>query len=110
VADLENVARVGQFQLEGLLRNRVGFVYLDLREPKTRESEFNGHALLFGSQSVQPEKVLEHVRALNLPNHAPIVLICENGSKSLEAARELEENGYINVVVIDGGVKGLSFT
>jgi rhodanese-related sulfurtransferase len=106
----ENVVRIGQFQLENLLRNRVGFTYLDLRDPTTRDSDFNGHRLLAGSHSVAPEKAAEYVRGLNLPNHAPIVLICENGSKSLGVALELEDNSFINVFIIEGGVKGLNWS
>ena len=105
----ENVVRIGQYQLENLLKNKIGFAYLDLRDPTIRQIEHMGHPLLAGSQSVAPENAVEYVRALNLPNHAPIVLICENGAKSLGAALELEDNSYINVFIIEGGIKGLSF-
>ena len=108
-ANPENIVRIGQYQLENLLKNRIGFAYLDLRDPKTRESEHLGHPLLAGSHSVAPENAVEYIRGLNLPNHAPIVLICENGSKSLGVALELEDNSYINVFMIEGGIKGLTF-
>jgi rhodanese-related sulfurtransferase len=104
---MENVAKIGRYQLENLLKNNIGFVFLDLRSPESRAMGPQGLHLLAGSVPVELDLVLAHVRGLGCPPHAPIVLICENGTKSVAAARELEQNSYINVFVFEGGTDAL---
>jgi rhodanese-related sulfurtransferase len=104
---MENVAKIGRYQLENLLRNNVGFVFLDLRSSERRASELQDHPLLAGSVSVQIDRVISHVQGLGCPAHTPIVLICENGTKSVAAVRELEQNSFINVFVFEGGTEAL---
>ena len=105
--NFEDVVRIGQYQLENLQMNRVHFLYLDLR---TDRSENTGHAYLARSQAVDAGDALAFVLGQNLPKETPIVLICENGSKSLGVALELEANSYINVYVVEGGAAGIDFT
>lgn len=95
--------KIGRYQLENLYKNNVRFTYLNLGS----ESD---HALMRGSVAVTPDAAVEKIRGMNLPNHAPIVLICENGSKSVSVAKSLGDNGYINVIVVDGGLAALSNT
>lgn len=104
------VMRIGQYQLENLQKNNVTFLYFDLRAPENRDERSIKHFLLRGSQPVAPERVLEAVQASGVDANAPIVLICENGTKSVEAARVLEQNSYINVFIVLGGTASLDFT
>jgi rhodanese-related sulfurtransferase len=101
--------KIGQYQLENLLRQRIPFLYLDLRKPDVRASEAVGHFLLSASVAVEPDKVLDYVLSLGLAISHPIVMICETGLKSMDAALELEKNSFVNVYVIEGGTKSLTF-
>ena len=101
---------IGQYQLENLQKNRVGFVFFDLRSEEARAREGAGNALLNGAESIAAESVLSKLLEMNSPKSTPIVLICENGSNSLGVAKRLEDNSYINVFVIEGGSQTLDFS
>jgi rhodanese-related sulfurtransferase len=108
---MADVQRIGVYQLENLIRQRVPFLYLDLRSAEKRNSEATGHAgfqaLLHGSVSVAPDGVLAYVTSLGVPVTHPVVLICENGDSAVAAARTLEQNSFINVFVVEGGTQSL---
>lgn len=93
--------KIGDYQLENLFQKNVRFTYLNLGTETT-------HPLLKGSELTTPESAVEKILGMNLPDHAPIVLICENGSKSVSVAKQLGDKGFINVIVVDGGVAALS--
>lgn len=97
---------IGVYQLANLLRNRVPFLYFDLSSDRGMDVA-KGHPLLFGSERIDGAKILELANERGLQPSQPIVLICENGSKSVEAARVLEQNSFINVFVVEGGKKSL---
>lgn len=97
------ILKIGEYQLQNLIANRVGFLYLDLRNPS---GGANDHALLSGSRPCRADLVLVSVHDAGLKPDAPIVLICENGAKSLVAAETLARNSFINVFVVEGGVQG----
>ncbi len=109
VINPENVIRIGQYQLENLQRNKIGFVFLDLREPELRAREGVGHWLLQGSHPMTAGEAANYVDSLALPPNTPIVLVCENGAKSLGVAMELETKAYINVYIVEGGTSALTF-
>jgi rhodanese-related sulfurtransferase len=90
--------KIGRYQLENLLRNGVRFQFFDLSEDVTSQ-----HELLTGSRKLRAESALEEINAMNLSKDAPIVLICENSVKSMDVARRLEQNSYLNVYVFEGG-------
>ncbi len=99
--------RIGEYQLRNLLHNRVKFLFLDLSVEST-VPEF-ARELLIGSRKVSASDVMECVRQSGSAFDAPIVLICENGAKSVAAAQELARNSFINVFVVDGGIQALEF-
>lgn len=104
---MSSLVRIGQYQLENLQRNRVSFLYLDLQAPENRATLDVQHFLVAGSHSVSPENALKFVMDRGTALDFPIVLICENGSKSVAVAQQLEENSYINVFAIEGGWKSI---
>ena len=92
---------IGRYQLENLQKNRVGFLFLDVSERPS------SHDLLAGRQSVQASDALAFLAAQGVKPDAPIVLICETGAISVGVAKVFEQNSFINVFVIDGGLEGL---
>jgi rhodanese-related sulfurtransferase len=92
---------IGRYQLENLLKNRIGFLFLNLSE------SVPGHELLAGSHSLPSSSVLFFIAEQGIKPDAPIVLICETGAISIVVARLLEENSFINVFVVEGGIEGL---
>jgi rhodanese-related sulfurtransferase len=94
---------IGRYQLENLQRQAVPFLFLDLRASQARGGEARGHELLKGSVAVESQEVVAYVKALGVPPSHPIVIICEQGIKSMDAARVLEQNSFMNVFVVEGG-------
>jgi rhodanese-related sulfurtransferase len=107
---MSNVMQIGEYQLGNLQRNKVTFLFLDLRSEEKRQIEGVGHWLLSDAIAVEPEAVLAAVKEKNVANSHPIVLVCETGSKSMDAAQVLDQNSYMNVFVIMGGTKDLQLT
>ncbi|MES2856496.1 MAG: rhodanese-like domain-containing protein [Bdellovibrionota bacterium] len=101
---MSDFMEIGQYQLENLMKNGVRFSYFDLSDTNATAQ----HPLLKGSQQIGHDAVVKHIGDLGLSKDAPIVLICQNGTKSLEVARKLSENSYLNVYVIEGGHASLT--
>jgi rhodanese-related sulfurtransferase len=101
------------YQLQNLQRNRVGFLFLDLSEKPVRaelHSKVDAEMvdqLLIGKHSVKASEVLDFLKTQTAKSDSPVVLICETGAISIAVARVLQENSFINVFVIEGGVEGL---
>lgn len=104
---MAEVAKIGRYHLENLIQQSVPFLYLDLRDDETRRRDHPGHFIFTGSLPVAPDGVLAYVMSLGVPPHHPIVLICENGAKSMAAAHVLEQNSFINAFVLEGGTQAL---
>lgn len=104
---MADVAKIGVYQLQNLIRHQTKFLYFDLRSETERADGPHNHPLLVGTQAVEPDQVLAAVQGYGVDGSFPIVLICENGSKSVAVAETLEQNSFINVFVIEGGVKAL---
>ena len=99
-----SILQIGVYQLRNLVQQKVLFQMLDLRHGK---SLLESSELLKNAIKVSGQDVLEHVRKTGLAVHDHIVLICEDGTESLLRAQALENQGYINVFVLDGGVRTL---
>lgn len=74
-----------------------GAVLVDVREP----GEFAAKRLA-GSVNV-PLSRLE-TEAAKLPKDKPLVVLCQSGLRSEDAARRLEAQGFSDVRVLDGGL------
>ena len=59
-------------------------------------------AVLIKAKLLQTE-----IKTMELPTHQPVVLVCSDGKQSLKSAESLTKDGYINVFVVKGGLKGL---
>lgn len=104
---MADVIKIGTYQLQNLIRHQAKFVYFDLRTEAERSKGPQNHPLLTGSQAMEPSQAVATVKSYGIDASYPIVLICENGSKSVAVAEELEQNSFINVFVVEGGVQSL---
>lgn len=79
-------------------RQSRGVRLIDVREPHERE-------LAHATASLHvPRAALESDPRAHAPDpHAPLMLICERGGRSLQAAQRLVELGYTDVASVDGG-------
>ncbi len=83
---------------EALARMRAGAVLVDVREPHER-------ALGMAEGAVGIARAdLEAAPATALPDRsAPVLLICQGGGRSLQAAHALRDAGYTCVASVEGG-------
>ncbi len=93
--------KIGDYQLQNLLRNQVKFLYLDVSQLPVP------HPLLKEAIVVAANHAVEYALANTPDRNYPIVVICENGEKSLEVGGVLEENSFLNVYVVEGGSQSL---
>lgn len=101
---------VGEYQLRNLIKNQVVFLYFDLRESGVSAGEKSGDPLFQNSQNASEDELPKLVSEQASSKDHPIVLICENGEKSMRAALELEKLGYLNVFVLRGGTSSLDLS
>lgn len=102
---MSDVLQIGRYQLENLLRQQIKFHFYDLSDDSPQAPP--RHELTATALRLPAGDVLAHLRAQNAAGDAPIVLICENGSKSVALAAELEQNSFRNVYVVRGGIAAL---
>lgn len=83
--------------------SRPAPLLLDVRN----DNEF-AHCRIEGS--VQIPMPLIPARAQELPEDAPIVVICHHGSRSFQVAHYLETHGYGEAYNLSGGVEAWALT
>lgn len=102
---------IGFFQFDNLVRNRVPFLLLKTNVDV--ESQFGVmEKMHLRHFSIPLEKMdLIHAQAAMAERHAekdsPVVVLCEDGVVSMELAKKLCEQGYVNVYYVLDGVNGL---
>ncbi len=103
---------IGFFQFDNLVRNRIPFLFL--RTAVDIESSFgvmekmhirNFSIILDELDFHQAEAALKERQA---QKDSPVLVLCEDGIKSLELAKKLCEQDYKNVYYVLDGVKGLA--
>ena len=83
---------------QALARMREGAVLVDVREPHERAL-----GMADGARGV-PQADLEAAPSATLPDRgADVLLICQGGRRSLQAARALRDAGYARVASVQGG-------
>lgn len=95
----KNYMTIGHYQFNNIIQNPVLYVLLDFRK------ENKSPVLL----KYRKEVTLENYREAlgEQPKDFAIVVVCEDGKISQQAAQELSDNGYINVVLLEGGTQSL---
>lgn len=92
--------KIGEFQFTNLLTNPIQFLMLDLRSE-------NKDPYIRKSQLVTLENIKDVVLQNTTSKDQAIVIVCEDGKNSSVAAEILSQEGFINVVILDGGTKQL---
>jgi rhodanese-related sulfurtransferase len=104
----QDVMQIGAYQLRNLIQQNIGFQLLDLRQT---QSVLEDPPWLKAAERlivrVAPSAVLEQIRGSAASASDPIVVMCEDGTQSLSAALVLQNHSYINVFVLEGGVRSL---
>jgi rhodanese-related sulfurtransferase len=88
-------------QLDELLREHHDLRLLDVRTPAEYESVHIG-----GSYNVPLDTLGEHAAEIREDVDAPVVLVCQSGSRSRQAEEALKRVGMPQVHVLDGGLNG----
>ena len=88
-------------RLDELLRERHDLRLLDVRTPAEYESVH-----ISGSYNVPLDTLGEHADEIRENVDAPMVLVCQSGSRSRKAEEALKLAGIPNLHVLDGGLNG----
>lgn len=94
------VTRIGEYQLQNLLKQRIQFLCVDLRTPGAKPEFPRSVRSTIGS-------IVEDVTAQVPDRNFPVVVICETGKESQSAAEKLVQNSFLNVVVLEGGTRSM---
>lgn len=105
---MSNLLEIGEFQFENLVRNRIPFVLLNLGTdlggmyPSFLQDHLNTQML-----TTTPETAAADLAKRTPAKDTAVVVICEDGARSLPLAEELVKAGYLNVYCVAGGRKSL---
>lgn len=79
------------------IKGRVGYILIDVRE---QEEWDQGH--IDGARLWPLSKIMQGIFP-DLPNGAEIILHCQKGMRSLQAAQIFKDNGFMDVASLSGG-------
>lgn len=101
---LKLLNKIGYFQLDNLINNRVPFAFYNMGPSIL---EWYGSVSRLHLENYQrllsADEVLADLTARKVPKDFAIVLLCEDGKQSMQLFSELQKESYTNVYVIDGG-------
>lgn len=99
-----SVGQIGYFQLSNLVRNKVPFTFLILNfEPTLEQAPLEFRSLLSLAVRSTTSEAVQAVSQLGLKREHPIVVLCEQGSESLQISKDLESKGFLNIYHVKGG-------
>jgi rhodanese-related sulfurtransferase len=78
---------------------------VDVRSPAEFGTVHVQGAKLFPLDRFEPDHVVAHLGGNGLGRHEPIYLTCHSGMRARQAAQRLQERGYDNVVILEGGTQ-----
>ena len=100
--------KIGFYQLDNLINNRVAFLFFNMSESLlnwyTSVSRMHLESYEILTTEAQIIAILNEKKA---PKDYAIVLLCNDGSRSVLIEKELQKLAYTNVYVIDGGYQQL---
>ena len=85
--------------LEELIANTPDLFLLDVREP----FELSAFGAIENVVNIPTRQLMARLKELPQDKNAPIVTICQSGSRSYEVAHYLSQQGYTAVYNLDGG-------
>jgi rhodanese-related sulfurtransferase len=92
---------IGKFQLENLRTHHLAILLFWLGD------EVPAHSLLEGAQALGSDGVQVWLKENRIDLAHPIILVCSLGDESRALAFLLEEQGYLNVYWLQGGLPSL---
>jgi rhodanese-related sulfurtransferase len=98
---------LGLYQLENLISARPLFHFLDLRVSPQVVAEVRVQSILAQARVVRANDLLNYLQSLNARKDEPIVLLCEDARLSNSAAVELDQAGFQQIYIVEGGLDGL---
>jgi rhodanese-related sulfurtransferase len=98
---------LGLFQLENLIHARSPFLFFNLSEHDVQASDPKLASYLKTAIVIHPDRLLEHLKSQKVDPQYPIVVMCDDGVISREAATALGKKGFGQVYIIEGGYQGL---
>jgi rhodanese-related sulfurtransferase len=108
---MRNVTLIGEYQLKNVLKHPLNFHFFDLRSESERNLQAAPKSFEKSLQlsSAQVLKCLQEglVNARKIEKSEPIILICQDGQESLKLAAQVDQIGYINIFVIEGGFNSM---
>lgn len=93
----ENALWLDIFQLDNLVRQQVPFAILDVGD----SNQWLEGTPIKPTQSIKPKEVVETVQSITPDLQYPLVLIANKTRKSVKASKYLDEQGYINIYVLE---------
>lgn len=100
--------KVGFYQLDNLINNRVPFLFFNMSESILGWYTSVSKMHLESYQILTSETgIITTLAEKKAPKDYAIVLLCPDGRISLKVNTDLEKLGYTNVYVIDGGYQQL---
>lgn len=103
----DELEHIELFQLEGLIRNQIPFLLLDLRSKTLPTASKKLEGLLINGEKTDIANAENFLIDKNIAQEHPVVLICDNGKSSKKLAKSLRKKGRVNVYVVNGGAKVL---
>ncbi|MEW8000525.1 MAG: rhodanese-like domain-containing protein [Candidatus Thiodiazotropha endolucinida] len=82
---------------------------IDLLDVRTGMEYGSGHipgAKQLALDEISDESLIEHLGDPKERDHASIYITCQSGFRAQQAAEQLYESGYQNLVFVDGGTEG----
>lgn len=79
-------------------RNKANII--DIRQIQDFEA---GH--IARARHIAAEDLMSSIGGLKLDKASPVILVCENGSKSSSFVSRVQKEGFADVVCLDGGIK-----
>lgn len=115
---MKEYLEVSYFQLENLIISNMRFLVFDFSSqdirPQAVEKSFEQIQFWKRCRSITPEVFLNSIQrdqieisGYEMGSNPPVVLICEDGSISAKMAENLLQNGFTQVLVVEGGKKQL---
>lgn len=98
---------IGLFQLENLILMKSPFLFFNLAVGDYQIQDQKLLSYVQTASVMHKDRLSTHLKDQNVDQQYPIILLCEDGSSSLMASKELDGLGYSNVYVVEGGLAGL---
>lgn|GEM_PF-1631511 len=100
----KNTLKINFYQLDNLINNRVPFLFFNMSESLLSwySSVSKMHVETYEIM-LKENQLIAVLTEKTAPKNYAIVLLCDEGSVSLQLAENLEKLAYTNVYVIDGG-------